>query len=70
MDIEQPALGRIGVDAAQIALHWTWERGWTVATASRLSGASEWTRRSYGGLSDDEVPQLLQDVLSDWLQIL
>lgn len=70
MNIEQPSLGRIGIDSFIIALDWHWEGGWTLATGSRLSGAQSWTRHRYEALSDDEVLELVQMVTAEALGLV
>lgn len=67
MNIEQPSLGRIGIDSLTVALDWHWEGGWTLTTASRLSGSQSWTRHRYEALSDDEALELVQTVTAEAL---
>lgn len=70
MDVEQPSLGRIGVDAFTVALDWHWEGGWTLRTGSRLSGSSSWTQHSYEALSDDEALQAVLEVVAEALGLV
>lgn len=70
MDIEQPSLGRIGVDAFTVSLDWHWEGGWTLRTSSRLSGSEAWTQHAYEALSDDEALEMVQMVTAEVLGLL
>lgn len=70
MIIEQPSLGRIGVDSLAIGLDWHWEGGWTLTTASRLSGSQDWARHRYEALSDDEALELVQMVVAELLGLV
>lgn len=70
MDIEQPSLGRVGVDSFTIGLDWHWEGGWTLATSSRLSGSQRWTRHRYEALSDDEALELVLTVVAELLDLV
>lgn len=70
MNIEQPSLGRIGVDSLAVGLDWHWEGGWTLTTASRLSGSQDWTRHRYEALSDDEALELVQMVVAELLGLV
>lgn len=64
MDVEQPQLGTIGMDAVSILLSWSWEDGWTVGFSSRLSGSTEFAQRAYKGCSAEEALGLVQDELA------
>lgn len=70
MDIEQPALANIGVEAAHIGFEWTWELGWCVTSSRRLSGSERWSKRSYPGCSADEARQLAGDIVAEWLGLV
>ena len=70
MKIEQPSLGRVGVDAFALSLDWHWEGGWTLATSSRLSGSEDWARHRYEALSDDEAYQAACEVLAELLGLV
>ena len=70
MNIEQPSLGRIGVDSLAVGLDWHWEGGWTLTTASRLSGSQDWTRHRYEALSDDEALELVQTIVAELLGLV
>ena len=70
MKIEQPALGRVGVDSFSVTLDWHWEGGWTLASSSRLSGSQDWTQHRYEALSDDEALELIQTVAAEALGLL
>lgn len=70
MRIEQPSLGRVGVDSFSITLDWHWEGGWTLGSGSRLSGAQEWTRHRYEALSDDEAYELVQTIVAELLGLV
>ena len=70
MKIEQPSLGRVGVDSFTLALDWHWEGGWTLTTCSRLSGSQEWTQHRYEALSGDEALQSLQEVAAELLGLV
>lgn len=70
MRIEQPSLGRVGIDSFTMSLDWHWEGGWTLATASRLSGSQQWTRHRYEALSDDEALELVQTVAAEALGLV
>lgn len=70
MRIEQPELGRVGVDSFSVGLDWHWEGGWTLTTSSRLSGSSVWTQHRYEALSDDEALELVQTVTAEVLGLV
>lgn len=70
MDVQQPALGRIGVDSFSFTCGHHWEGGWTVVTSSRLSGARSFTQHRYEALSDDEALQLLGEVAAELLGLV
>lgn len=70
MDIEQPRLGRVGVDSFTVGLDWHWEGGWTLVTSSRLSGSQKWTQHRYEALSDDEALDLVQTVVAELLGLV
>lgn len=70
MIIEQPSLGRVGIDSFSLGLDWHWEGGWTLSTASRLSGSQTWTRHRYEALSDDEALELVVTVVAEALGLL
>lgn len=70
MEIEQPSLGRIGVDAFTIALDWHWEGGWTLRASSRLSGSQTWRQRTYEALSDDEVLDVVHELSAEVLGLV
>lgn len=70
MQIEQPSLGRVGVDSFTLALDWHWEGGWTLRTSSRLSGSQVWTQHAYEALSDDEAYELAQTVVAELLGLV
>jgi hypothetical protein len=63
MDVEQPSLGSVGVDAAHIALSWAWDSDWTLKATWRRSGSLHWQESSYPHLSSEEVAQVAYDVL-------
>lgn len=67
MEIEQPSLGRIGIDSLTISLDWHWEGGWTLVTSSRLSGSQRWTQHRYEALSDEEALNVVGDVVAESL---
>lgn len=64
MDIEQPALGNIGVDTFTITAAWSWERGWRVVSSRRLSGAQTHLQRSWDGLSALEAFAVVEEEAS------
>ena len=70
--MEQPELGatNVGVDAAQIMLTWSWEGGWSLRCATRLSGSPHWQTHSYDHLSPDEAMQLVEDSTSELLGLV
>ena len=70
--MEQPQLGvsHVGIEAAQFSLSWTWELGWSLRAATRLSGATGWSGRDYIGLSAEEAHQILQDVAAEALGLV
>lgn len=70
MNIEQPPLGRIGIDSLVVALDWHWEGGWTLMAASRLSGSQSWAKHRYEALSDDEALELVQTVTAEALGLV
>lgn len=70
MDVEQPSLGRIGIDSFTIAMDWHWEGGWTLRTSSRLSGSEAWTQHVYEALSDDEVLEVVLEVTAEALGLV
>ncbi len=70
MDIEQPSLGRVGIDSLSLGLDWHWEGGWTLATSSRLSGSQKWARHRYEALSDDEALELVVTVVAEALGLV
>jgi hypothetical protein len=70
MKIEQPSLGRVGVDSFTLALDWHWEGGWTLRTSTRLSGSQDWTQHTYEALSDDEAMEMVQMVAAEQLGLL
>jgi hypothetical protein len=70
MKIEQPSLGRTGVDSLSLSLDWHWEGGWTVRSGSRLSGSQEWRRHVYEALSDDEALQVVCELVAECLDLL
>lgn len=61
MDVEQPALGNVGVDSVAMLLSWSWDDGWTVQFSSRLSGSSTFAQRSYKRQEATEALQVIQD---------
>lgn len=70
MDIEQPQLGTVGVDAASLTLGWSLERGWTAVVSSRLSGSRAFRQSSYDGLDGAELHAILSDHLADLLGLV
>lgn len=70
VDIDQPALGRIGVDSFSLTLDHHWEGGWTLVTSSRLSGSQTWRQHRYEALSDDEALEMVQMVSAELLGLL
>lgn len=70
MQIEQPSLGRIGVDSFSMTCDWHWEGGWTLRTSTRLSGSQDWVCNTYEALSDDELLELVQVVSAEALGLL
>lgn len=61
---EQPLFG-LALEGLALTASWRWESGWRVVVAVRHSGSDEWTsKRIYEGLTTDELPQLLEDVLA------
>lgn len=70
MDVEQPSLANIGVEAAAIGLEWTWELGWCVTTSRRLSGSGTWHRRTYKACSAEEAHQLIGDITAEWMGLV
>lgn len=70
MEIDQPQLGSVGVDAASITLGWTLERGWAVVVSSRLSGSSAFRQSTYDGLDEAELHAALSDHLADLLGLV
>jgi hypothetical protein len=70
MNVEQPSLGRIGVDSFTLACDWHWEGGWTVRASSRLSGSLEWRQATYEALSDDEALEMVQVLTAEVLGLL
>lgn len=70
MDIDQPALGRIGIDSFSLTLDHHWEGGWTLASSSRLSGSQVWRQHRYEALSDDEAYELIGTIAAEHLGLL
>lgn len=70
MNIDQPSLGRIGVDSFSLTLDHHWEGGWTLVTSSRLSGSQTWRQHRYEALSDDEALEMVQMVSAELLGLL
>lgn len=70
MDVEQPSLGRIGVDSVTVGMDWHWEGGWSLRFASRLSGSQSWREWRYEALSDDEVLPVLQEAVAEVLGLV
>lgn len=70
MDIEQPELPGVGVDAASLTLNYSWERGWSLVTSSRLSGSERWRRATYGDLDAAELHSLASDTLAEILGLI
>lgn len=70
MDVEQPQLGNVGVDAFTVSLGWHWEGGWTLRTSSRLSGSREFTHHSYEALSAEEALDVLREVSAEALGLV
>ena len=70
MDVEQPSLGRVGVDSFSLTLDWHWEGGWTLVSSSRLSGSQTWTQHRYEALSDDEALDTVQEIAAEMLGLL
>lgn len=70
MNIEQPELGSIGVDAASITLGWSLERGWSGLVSSRLSGASSFRTTRYAGHDAAELHAVLSDHLAELLGLI
>lgn len=70
MDIEQPTLGRIGVDSFTISLDYSWEHGWTLRSSSRLSGSQTFTQHAYQACADDEVLELVVELVAEALGLV
>lgn len=64
MDVEQPQLGNVGVDALVITLGWTWERGWRARVTQRLSGSEVFLERALDGHDPAELHAILSDGLA------
>lgn len=69
MDVEQPALGTVGVDSFSLTCDWHWEGGWTLVVSVRRSGSQAWTQTRYEALSEDELHQVVEDVVVDLLRL-
>lgn len=70
MDIEQPALGGVGIDSFTITATWEWETGWRVRFASRPSGSGAFRETAYSGRDEAELHAILSDHLADVLGLL
>ena len=70
MNLEQPSLGRIGVDSFSFTCDWHWEGGWTVVTSSRLSGSAVFRQERYEALGDEELLQVLLEVAATHLGLV
>lgn len=70
MEIEQPQLGSIGVDALTLALDWHWEGGWTLRSSSRLSGSQNWHQTTYEALDHDEALDLAHMLVAEALGLV
>lgn len=70
MNVEQPSLGRVGVESFTLSCDWHWEGGWTLTATHRLSGSQTWTQHRYEALSDDELYQALGEVAAGHLGLV
>ncbi len=70
MEIEQPELGMIGVDTFTVMAAWSWETGWRIRFARRLSGSQSWAEFSWDGRDEAELMALLTDHLAEALGLI
>lgn len=70
MDVEQPSLGNIGPEAINVALSWSWDRGWRTLVTWRPSGALAFHRTVYEGLDEAELHAVLSDHMADLLGLV